>query len=181
MKVNYNLKKYVVVALMAAIMCVLSPISIALPISPVPISLGSFCVYLIVYILRLDGIVSVIIYLLLGAVGVPVFTGFSGGIGKILGPTGGYMIGYIFLALIAGIFLNMSHSKKLFGILGMVLGTIVLYIFGSVWLAEVANMTFSQAMLAGVIPFIPGDIVKMIVASYLGSNIRSRLKKANIL
>ncbi len=178
---KFNLKRYIVVALMAALMCVLSPFSISIPISPVPISLGSFCVYLMVYILGLDATASVVIYLLIGAVGVPVFTGFSGGIGKILGPTGGYMLGYIFLSLISGFVLTIYYHKKIICLVGMVLGTIVLYSFGSLWLAKVSHMTFAQALFAGVIPFIPGDVVKIILANYLGRSIRDRLKAAKIL
>ena len=95
------------VALSTAIICILGPLSFTIPISPVPISLGILGIFFAVYVNGwLWGTVSCILYLLLGFVGVPVFTGFSAGAGKLLGPTGGYMIGYIFLSLVAGFFIS---------------------------------------------------------------------------
>ena len=79
------------------------------------------------------------VYLLLGAFGLPVFTGYAGGIAKIAGPTGGYLLGYLFLVLIGGLFmLKMPRSEKkllniLFPVLGLVLGTAALYLFGTAW------------------------------------------------
>ena len=93
-----NTKHLALTGLMAAVICILGPISLPIPISPVPVSLGFFAVYLTVYILGMKmGSASVLIYVLLGFVGLPVFTGFSGGIGKVLGPTGGF----IFLDLLS--------------------------------------------------------------------------------
>ena len=97
-------KEITLIALMAAVMCILGPISLAIPISPVPISLGTLAIYLASYLLGMKrGTISCLIYLLIGIVGLPVFTGFTGGIGKVMGPTGGYMIGYIFLVLCTGL------------------------------------------------------------------------------
>ena len=91
-----------VTALMTAVTCILAPLSI--PIGPVPISLTNFAIYLSLYLLDWKkGTISYILYLLLGLVGLPVFSGFTGGIGKLAGPTGGYIIGFIPMAIIAGI------------------------------------------------------------------------------
>ena len=88
-----------VTALMTAVTCILAPLSI--PIGPVPISLTNFAIYLSLYLLDWKkGTVSYILYLLLGLVGLPVFSGFTGGIGKLAGPTGGYIIGFIPMAII---------------------------------------------------------------------------------
>ena len=92
-------------ALMTAVICVLSPFSI--PIGPVPVSLSTMAVFLCVYALGLrDGCAAVGLYILLGAFGLPVFSGFSGGIAKLSGPTGGYIIGYLFMAAIGGWFID---------------------------------------------------------------------------
>ena len=173
-------------AVMAAVICVLGPISIAIPVSPVPISLASMAVYLAVTVLGMKlGTLSCLIYLLLGLVGIPVFAGGSAGAAKLFGPTGGYLIGYLFLALIAGTFVGRFAENKwkniAFAALGMILGTIVLYALGTAWLAYSAGMDFQAALWAGVIPFIPGDLVKMVIAVLLGSAVRGRLLRAGVL
>lgn len=173
-------------AVMAAVICVLGPISIAIPVSPVPISLGSMAVYLAVTVLGMKlGTLSCLIYLLLGLVGLPVFAGGSAGAAKLFGPTGGYLIGYLFLALIAGAFVGRFAENKwkniAFAALGMILGTIVLYALGTAWLAYSAGMDFQAALWAGVIPFIPGDLVKMVIAVLLGSAVRGRLLRVGVL
>ena len=95
------------IALMAAIISVLGPLSIPLPFTPVPVSFTIMAVYLTTYLLGAKtGTVSVIIYILLGLAGVPVFSGFTGGAAKLVGPTGGYIIGFIFIAVIGGIFVD---------------------------------------------------------------------------
>ena len=169
-------------AVMAAVICVLGPISIAIPVSPVPISLASMAVYLAVTVLGMKlGTLSCLIYLLLGLVGIPVFAGGSAGAAKLFGPTGGYLIGYLFLALIAGAFVGRFAKNIAFAALGMILGTIVLYALGTAWLAYSAGMDFQAALWAGVIPFIPGDLVKMVIAVLLGSAVRGRLLRAGVL
>ena len=99
-----------VTALMTAVTCILAPLSI--PIGPVPISLTNFAIYLSLYLLDWKkGTISYILYLLLGLVGLPVFSGFTGGIGKLAGPTGGYIIGFIPMAIIAGIVIDKFSQR----------------------------------------------------------------------
>ena len=166
------------VALSTAIICILGPLSIVLPISPVPISLGILGIFFAVYVNGwLWGTVSCLLYLLLGFVGVPVFTGFTAGVGKLLGPTGGYMIGYIFLSLIAGFFISKFEKKIPFHILGMVLGTLCCYALGTVWLAISLKMSFVATLMAGVVPFILADAVKMAIAIAVGIPVRNAIGK----
>ena len=180
--INDRTRKYLITALMSAVIMILSPFSIAIPISPVPISLSTLTIYLASYILGSKyAAISTMLYVLLGIIGLPVFTGFTGGVAKVLGPTGGYIISYVFLAIIAGSVIEKNYDNKVICFLGMLLGTIVLYIVGSLWLAFVMRISFRAALFAGVIPFIPGDIVKMIVALFLGDRIRIILKKLNYL
>lgn len=177
-----NLKKYLLVALMAAVISIIAPISIVIPLSPVPISLGTFIILLNVFVLGGKyGTISTLIYILLGFIGLPVFTGWTGGVSKVLGPTGGYIIGYIWLPFVTGLFVDKYYSNVALCFVGMIIGTLLLYIFGTIWLANVTHMTFNEALLAGVVPFIVGDIVKMVLASILGRTIREKLIKANLL
>ena len=161
-------------ALMAAVLCVLGPLVI--PIGPVPISLVPLAIFLSVYILGTKkGTIAVLLYLFIGAVGLPVFSGFAGGFGKIAGPTGGYLLGYIFMALIAGWFIHRFYDRIAIQFLGMLLGLAVLYAFGTAWLSISAGMTFKAALAAGVIPFVAFDIVKIIISIVLGRTIKNRI------
>ncbi|MBD5451815.1 MAG: biotin transporter BioY [Lachnospiraceae bacterium] len=176
-----NTKTITVIGVMTAIICIMGPMSLTLPVSPVPISLGTLAIYFIPYVLGMKkGTISCCVYLLIGLVGLPVFTGFSSGPAKLLGPTGGYLIGYIFMTLICGVVIDRTNKVPVC-FLGMVLATAVLYLFGTVWLTYQASMTFREALMAGVIPFIPGDLAKMVIAMLVGPQIKKRLKKAGLV
>lgn len=163
-------------ALMTAVTCILAPMSLPIPISPVPISLTNLVIYFMAYVLGAKlSLVSYVLYLLLGMVGLPVFSGFTGGLAKLVGPTGGYLIGFIFLAPIAGFFVEKFPNKIYMHVIGMVLGTAICYIFGTVWLAEQLGRTFMEGLAVGVIPYLPGDTVKIILAIIIGPQIRRSL------
>ena len=118
-----NVREMALIALMAAVTCILGPLSV--PIGVVPISLTNFAIYLAIYVLGCRrGTISYIVYLLLGLVGLPVFSGFSSGVGKLFGPTGGYLIGFIFMALICGFAIDRFEAKLIPSMIGMILGTI---------------------------------------------------------
>lgn len=177
-----TVKEMAITAAMTAILCILGPWAIAIPVSPVPITLCSMGIYFVLCVLGGKlGTVSVLLYVLLGAAGVPVFTNFSGGIGKLLGPTGGYIIGYLFLALIGGFFLSRFPEKLALRILGFLLGTIVLYLFGTLWLMFQLSLSFPEALLTGVIPYIPGDLVKFILAFSVATPVQKRLRLARLI
>ncbi len=169
-----NTRQLTLVGVMAAVTCILGPLS--LPIGIIPISLTNLVIYFAVYVLgRKRATLSYIVYLFIGLIGLPVFSGFSGGFTKLFGPTGGYLIGFIFMAFISGIFIDNFSNKIYICFLGMILGTIATYIFGTAWLAYQAHLTFNAALAVGVLPFIPGDLVKMVIASFIGPQIRKRL------
>jgi len=167
------------IGVMAAVICILGPLSI--PIGPVPLSFTNLAIFISLYALgRRNGTISLLIYIFIGFIGIPVFSGFSGGPSKLLGPTGGYIIGFIFMALIAGLFIDRFFNKWYLCFTGMVLGAIVCIALGTTWLAYQANMSAGAALTAGVIPFIPGDLAKIILAVIVGPQIRKRLIKARL-
>ena len=170
------------VALSTAIICVLGPLSLSIPISPVPISLGILGIFFAVYVNGwLWGTLSCLLYILIGFVGVPVFAGFTAGAGKLLGPTGGYIVGYVLLSLIAGFFIEKFENKIPLHILGMILGTASCYALGTGWLAISAHMTFGAALMAGVVPFILADMTKMAIAVGVGIPVRKAVKKMTVV
>lgn len=171
-------KQMVLIALMTAVTCVLGPLSIPLPFSPVPISLTNFAIFLAIFVLGMkNGTISFIIYLLLGAVGVPVFSSFRGGLQVLAGPTGGYLIGFIFLALIMGFALDHFDRKLVPTIIGMIIGMVVCYAFGTVWLAKLLSLSFKEDLMMGVIPYLPGDAAKIIIAAIVGPKLYGATQK----
>lgn len=169
-----------ITALMAAIMCILGPLSI--PIGPVPISLTNLVIYLSVILLGTRfGTLSYVIYLILGIIGLPIFSGFQGGLGKLAGPTGGYLIGFILMALITGAFIHFSKGKILFIIIGMVVGTLVDYLFGTIWFCAVMKTDFISALAVCVFPFIIFDAIKIALSATVGILIRTRLIKVGLI
>lgn len=166
-------------ALMAAVLCIVSPISI--PIGEVPVSLATFIIYLTVWLLGTYGsTVSVIVYLLIGMAGLPVFSNGGSGLGKLSGPTGGYLIGYVFLALISGIVMKLCRQNMVITIIGMVAATAVLYAFGTAWFILQLDTSLKYALTVCVWPFIPFDMAKIICAAIVGKPARLALKKAGL-
>lgn len=173
---RFTTKRLALIAMVTAITCILAPFSVPIPISPVPISLTNLVLLISVYILGWkDATTSFLVYLLIGAAGLPVFSGFSGGLGKIAGPTGGYLVGFIFMTIIAGIFVERFPDNRFLIVAGMVLSTVVAYIFGTAWLAYQMETPFTAALSIGVLPYLPGDTAKIILAVVTGPILRSRL------
>ena len=169
-----SVKQMSLAAIMTAVTCILSPIS--LNIGPVPISLGTFAVSLSVCILgRNLGMLSYLLYLLLGFIGLPVFSNYGAGVEKLLGPTGGYLIGMIFLAFIGGFAVEKFSKSPIKQYLGLMLGIAFCYLLGTLWLGKVLSMDFGKALSVGVIPFILPDAIKVLMALVLGKKIRGRL------
>lgn len=174
--------KLAMIGAMTAVICVLAPVSIPLPMSPVPISLTSLVLFMVLYALGWKaGSVSYGIYLLVGILGLPVFSGFGGGVGKLAGPTGGYLIGFIFTALVSGWMLERYSGKMWLSVLGMVLGMLVTYLIGTIWLTRITGTDFVEALAIGVLPFLPGDMVKIFLAAIAGPAVRKRLSRAGVL
>lgn len=179
---NAKTKELTLTALMAAVLCVLGPLSVPLPFSPVPVSLTMVGIYLAVYAVGMwRGTAAVFLYLLLGLVGLPVFSGFAGGPSKLLGPTGGYLIGFLFTALVSGFVIDRFWKNRLVSAAGMAAGIATAYVFGTAWLAYVAGMTFGEALAVGVIPYIGFDLVKIVAVVIVGPELKKALIRANLV
>jgi len=151
----------------SALMATLTAVGayIVIPIGPVPIVLQNLFVMLTG--LLLGGrwaLTSVAVYLLAGAIGLPVFAGGTGGIGKFAGPTGGYLVGFAAAAYVIGTISQKGRGRTAIDIFAMVTGTLIIYAFGVPWLKIVTGMDFSKAAAVGMLPFLPGDALKIAVA-----------------
>lgn len=147
---------------------------ITIPIGPVPITMQTLFTYLAGAILGSKwGALSQVIYVILGLVGVPIFAGGRAGIGVLIGPTGGYLLGFIIGAYIIGKLIEFRQTLSFVWVLfSMVVGTLIIYVFGIMQLSLWLKISVEKAILIGVLPFIIGDLLKMILATYLTIKIR---------
>ena len=146
---------------------------IAIPIGPVPIVLQNFFVMLMGLLLGPRwGLAGLGAYLLAGAIGLPVFAGGTSGIARFAGPTGGHLGGYLPCVFLIGWISSRGKGHRVIDALAIVCGTLALYTCGVAWLKLVTGMTWGKAMGVGVVPFLPGDIAKMIAAVLLIQSLR---------
>ena len=172
---NTLTRQLVLAALFAALTAVCSQIQIPLPM--IPINLALFAVHLCGALLGAKwGALSMAVYALLGAVGVPVFAGFGSGPAVLFGKTGGYIIGYILCAAIVGLLsrrLGFTFPKLC---LSMVIGVAVCYVFGTAWFMVISGLNLATSLSYCVLPFLPGDTVKILLAALLALRLRKPLQ-----
>lgn len=167
---NSSVRSMVLAALMTALMCLFSQISV--PVGAVNMTMQTFMIALTGYLLGgRAALMAVGTYLLLGACGLPVFSGFSGGIGILMGPTGGFLFGFLGMALVCAEFNEKGRAAR---ICAGAAGLLIVYMAGAAWMAVCAGMRFGQAILTGVIPFVWKDVLSVIGAEWLGRKMRRR-------
>ena len=130
---------------------------------------------------------AVFIYLLIGLIGLPVFSGFTAGPGKLFGPTGGYLVGYLLSACVCGSLMereknkeSLKRIKKISYFIILLVGNLILYLVGVFWLAKVSGVTMENAIRIGVLPFIFPDLLKNIIVISLGSELKRRLRNVEM-
>ena len=173
------------IAMFTALTAVCSWVSI--PVGEVPVTLQTFAIFMTVGILGTKrGVISVLVYILLGAAGVPVFAGFSGGVGSLIGTTGGYIIGFIFSAALAGVIIDKFGSKLYVKIAAMLAGLVVCYAFGTAWFiifytrsVGAIGIGIGAALMMCVVPFIIPDVLKIVAAACLSKNKKKALDKVS--
>lgn len=163
-------------ALGAALLVVLAPISF--PVGVVPVSLATLAVYTVASALgKYKASVGVLIYLVLGAIGMPVFSGFNAGAGQIVSPTGGFIAGYIICAFIVGTIVDLAPNRIWIYPVSMVAGTIPCYALGTLWYMHLTGLGFDSALGVCVVPFLIFDVMKIAVATFVGYNVRKTLER----
>lgn len=173
----------IAVAIFAALTAIFAQISIPLPFTPVPVTFQVLAVCLTAAILGSKlGTVSQLIYVALGAIGVPVFSGGKAGLHIITGPTGGYILGFIAAAFIIGRIVERKSVPTFANTsTAMLSGLLAIYLLGMVQLALVAKLPLPAAFMAGVVPFIGIDIVKIVLGAYIACSVRSILIKQRLI
>lgn len=179
-KEQQKTKKMVVTAFFAAIIAILAQITVPLPL--VPITGQTLAIGLAATILGSRyGTLSVLVYLAIGAAGVPVFAQFSGGPSILFGPTGGYLVGFIPTAFLIGFYLEKTSFRLVHALVANLIGMLITLVFGTAWLKIAAGLTWTAAFTGGFAPFIIVGIIKAALAGWLGIVIRKRLVSANLL
>ena len=176
---SFTTKELVLTAMMTVLIAVCSWIQIP---GTVPFTLQTFAVFMTIGLIGgRNGLMSVLVYILLGAVGVPVFGGFTGGLGILLGYTGGYIVGFVFIALICWAAERIQVKNKIAALsvrtAAMIVGLAVCYAFGTFWFMHVSSsndspITFGAALKLCVIPFVLIDLIKMAAAIILTDRIK---------
>ena len=160
-----KVKDLVYIAIFTSIICVMSLISIP---TTIPFTLQTLAVFLCMFMLKpVDSLISVLLYILIGCIGIPVFSNFRSGFGTLAGPTGGYIIGFIFMALIPFVIKNKIAS----GIIGLV----ICYLFGSIWflLFNQSNIhSLWKVLTICVFPFIIPDGIKLVLAYFIAKRLK---------
>lgn len=173
---NNKTRNLVLAALFAALTAVLAQIQ--LPIGPVPFNLAVFGAFLAGMLLSsLWATASMAVYMLLGVIGIPVFAGFQGGPGVLFGKTGGYVIGYIFIALLTA--LSRKSDKIWLTALGMLCGLLCCYVLGTAWFMLITKADLITSLGWCVIPFIIPDAAKAVCAFLLGKVLQKRINFKN--
>lgn len=168
-----NLKPLIFAALFAALTAAVAPFKIPLGFTPVPITLQTLVVLMSGAMLGpYYGALAMILYVVVGALGLPVFAGGGSGIGAILGPTGGYLISYFIAAFVIGKYLwARKNPKYLDYVIAMIAGTIIIYALGAGWGMVVTGLGVMAILGGWVLPFIIGDTIKLLAAAYISKNI----------
>jgi biotin transport system substrate-specific component len=163
-------KAMIFAALFAALTAAVSFFKIPLPFTPVPITLQTLMVLLSGAMLGSSyGALAMIIYLLLGLIGLPVFSGGSSGLGAILGPTGGFLLSFPVAAFVVG---KLSSTKKITGLLlAMLIGTLIIYMFGAIQGTLVTHLGLTAIFVGWILPFIIGDAIKLLLAAWIARSV----------
>lgn len=179
-KEQIKLRSMIMIALFAAIIGVLAQITIPLPL--VPITGQTLAIGLAVTILGArNGTLSVILYLIIGCAGVPVFAEFSAGVSKLVGPTGGFLVGFVPQALLMGLFMEKFGFTVKHALIANIFGMFITLFLGTAWLKVSADLSWVAAFAAGFTPFIIVGIIKGALAAWVGILVRKRLISSKLL
>ncbi|WP_249872110.1 biotin transporter BioY [Oceanobacillus saliphilus] len=167
-------------SIFAAITAILAQVEIPLPL--IPISGQTLAVGIAATVLgSRQGALAMVCYAAIGAVGLPVFAGFSGGPQVLVGPSGGYIFGFVAAAYVTGLILEKTKFTIRMAMIANTVGMIVTLFFGTIQLKFVLDLGWNTALAAGVYPFIVVGLIKAYLASWIGITVRQRLIQAKLV
>ncbi len=173
-------KNYAIVAFCAAIISVLAQLTIPIPI--IPLTMQTLAVGLVATIVPWrQSVAAVSVYVVIGAIGVPVYANFTGGFGILFGPTGGFLFSFILMSFVIGYYLSIVGYSKWQAISANLIGMLVNLIIGTVWLKYYLHLSWNDAFLSGFVPFIVIGAIKAVLAASIGLTIRHRLLQAKLM
>lgn len=176
MKDNVRIKDLTKMALCVAILCITSYMIIPLPFTPIVIGLQTIMINLIALLFRpKEAGMTILIYLLMGLIGLPVFSGGTSGPGKLFGPTGGFYFGFLLSVILISWLKGNRNSFKRYSIITIFVGIPVQHLLAVVWMSVQGGINLEAAFITVSLPFIVGDIIKCVIASGLGVALRKRL------
>lgn len=171
-----HVKNLTLRAILAAAICVIAPLSI--PSGAIPVTLASLIIYVVSACTQVKfSVPAVTIYILLGCFGLPVFSGFTGGFQIVSGITGGYIISYVPCSAVISLLCGKFGNKKIIIPFSMILATLICYVCGTLWYAFQTDSTFLASVPVCVLPFVPGDILKITAATCICVALRPKLDK----
>ena len=175
---NKNICRFISVSAFVIFTALGAFVRIPLPFTPVPITLQTFFVLISGALLgwRMAGVVQ-LSYIILGVLGLPIFTGAASGVLYLFGPTAGYLIGFIVAVLFIGSSVRFAKNSPLLVFSLFCVADFILLLCGTVWLKVIAGLSFDQAVFMGFLPFVPGDLIKAAAATAVFSGLRSRMKE----
>ena len=172
-------RQLTIIAMLTALLCILGPVT--LPLGMVPLSLTTGVLMFMALLLGgARATMCCAVYLLMGLVGLPVFAGFQGGVGALIGPTGGFLLGYPLLTVLCG-FASSRWTGRIPQCCAFLAGTALLYLTGTAWYCCQTGTEVAAALTVCVLPFLPGDALKIAAVLMGGNAIKSRLKKAGLI
>ncbi|MDD3173880.1 MAG: biotin transporter BioY [Herbinix sp.] len=173
-----NTVNLVMTGMFTAIICVMSQISI--PTQPIPFTLALFAIFLTGALLPPRyALLSVLTYLLIGAIGIPVFSSFRGGLERLVGPTGGYLAAYPIMAFVTALFYKYFNKYKVVALaIGMVISLILCYTIGTLWFSHISGNSFYSALFICVFPYVVFDLLKIVLAISVSMVIRRTVYKS---
>ncbi|WP_338469592.1 biotin transporter BioY [Niallia sp. XMNu-256] len=179
-KEQVKLRSMIMIALFAAIIGVLAQVTIPLPL--VPITGQTLAIGLAATILGArNGTFSVILYLFIGCAGVPVFAEFSAGVSKLVGPTGGFLVGFVPQTFLMGLYMEKFGFNLKNALIANSFGMFITLFFGTAWLKISADLSWTAAFASGFTPFILVGFIKAFIAAWVGMLVRKRLISSKLL
>ena len=173
-------KALILVAMCASIICLLAQVTIPLPL--IPMTGQTLAIGIVATILgSKQSSITVFVYLILGLLGLPVFSQFTSGFGILFGPTGGYLLGFLPTAYLIGLWLEKTSYTYIQAFMANMIGMCITLIFGAVWLKLITELSWHEAFVTGIFPFLPVGIMKAFLAAWFGIAIRKRLNSARLL